>query len=280
MLARTPKGLAHAIGGRLFQALPAAAGFVNCSREPLPDPHVLDIVTVAFNNPRVVSWQLDAVARHLQDPHCLTIVDNSTNREARRQIQHECDTRGSGYVGMPSWLLRGSDPSGSHGHALNWAYRKFLRPRRADFFGFLDHDIFPFRRTHVITHVRRSGAWGLVQERDHGWYLWPGFSFFSRAATEGRMLDFRPAPGLDTGGANYLPLFRDLNKTALETLEHQHARWLEGASGRTQETSYELIGDWVHTFNASDWRGTGNKDAQINEILRRLQAREDGSGPP
>jgi hypothetical protein len=214
----------------------------HCSDQPLRNRAVLDLVAISFNNPDAIIKQAELIAEHLAEPHVYTVVDNSSKAAARVAIAAFCKQKGIGYVGLPPNSFSGYSPSMSHGVALNWAYYHFVKPRAAAYFGFLDHDILPLKPRKLIPALEQQGLYGLRQERSSKWYLWPGYCFYSREWAAAKQLDFRPRPGLDTGGGN--------------------ARWYTADpktlkfAGQTypQARNLEFIDGWVHVMGSGGWK--------------------------
>ena len=217
------------------------------SRSILADSTVgsLDLAVVAFGESQTLRLQVEAMRRHLRDDWSYTTFDNSPRMEDRMRIADLCADLGVGYVSLPSNPLTALDPSGSHALALNWAYRRHLRPRGADVIGVLDPDVLPSCPTSVVDRLDDQPCWGLDQPRPPRWYLWAGFAFFRQQNCP--KLDFLPMPRhrLDTGGRNWKILYRHLDRSSLRFPAHQ----LAPVPGQA-----EVIGDWVHTSNSSGWR--------------------------
>jgi len=219
-----------------------------CSDRALPKAEVLDLVTIAFNNPVAVSEQWRLIAKNLRAPHCYTVIDNSSKRDSRVAIEALCKAQELGYIGLPPNPFSGHDPSMSHGVALNWAYRHFLKPRLATYFGLLDHDILPIKPTRVIPQLQRQGLYGLRQDRNDLWYLWPGYCFYSREWADAKRLDFRPQPGFDTGGANIRFYTQDPHK--LQFADQAYPK----------DSNLEYIDGWIHVRSSGGWKDGANTD--------------------
>jgi len=240
----------------------------NVTAAPLPDPDVVDIVTVAFENADVIGWQQELLARNLRDPYRHTVVDNSPTADARARIRAATQRYGTGYVDISVLTRRFAGGSMSHGIALNWAWYRLLRPRGAEFAAFLDHDVLPIAPTSLREEVGSAGVFGLVQPRPDRWYLWAGLSCFRRDVLVGRRVDFRPEPGVtDTGGRNWGPVFSRVDREALHVPPHRYGHLRPGDD--PQSDYFEMIGDWLHVINASRWKPAAGRDELVAELVGR-----------
>lgn len=230
------------------------------------DAGVLWLFSVAYDAPAAVRQQVRLLDKYLDDPFVLTIVDNSRDREARHALSSLCAAASVNYVA----LARNphSEPSRSHGAALNWAYRRIVAPQGLRYFGFLDHDVQPGRHTSVLPGLKECGLMGPTQERGSSWYLWPGLCFFSADVLDERGLDFMPRPGLDTGGGNWELLCSRLPRDLVPPLALSSGMAIDGVTG--ERLTYEVFGDWIHTGNASQWRPTPGRDALVERFLGGL----------
>ena len=242
---------------------------LDASAERLTSPECLDLVTIAFNNPVVIGEQVRLLRKNLADPFRYTVADQSSHPGLSSEIRQTCRDLEVPYVRLPRTHGPAPDPSTSHGRALNWALIHYLRPRDAHYFGFLDHDVFPIRRTAVIPRLSDAPVWGLPQEGDQRWYLWPGLSFFDARRVPHERLDFRPGRGVDTGGRNWETVYSTVDRRDLDEPSHSHVRLREG-DGPVQSDHYEAIGDWIHTFNASHWMEVESRDDLVAELLGRF----------
>jgi hypothetical protein len=233
-------------------------------------------VTIAFNSDATIAWQIRFCARNLQGA-TLVVVDNSTDRAAAARIAALCRRAAVPYIRLRHGPTDPRAASRSHAVALNWAYRRLVRALRPPLFAFVDHDCYPIRPVDLPALVADQPIYGQLERRANGWYLWAGFCVFRWSAVADRELDFRPDwfLGLDTGGANWDRLYRDLDRGRL-----RFARtWLATLrdSGSALPATFHRIDDWLHIGNASGWRAPEpSRDALAVSLLTR--AIEDPAG--
>jgi hypothetical protein len=242
---------------------------INCSIVPPEENRVLDLFTIAFNNETIIAQQIRLLRLNLEDPFHYTVIDNSSREEKRSLIEKLCAENGVSYIALPANPLQ--DPSASHGLALNWAYYNYIRPRGAAYWGCIDHDIFPVRKTSILRSLERTQAYGYLETRNEEWYLWPGLCFFSSAITRNAGLDFLPANGRDTGGGNWANLFSKLDRSSIPLMKNEVMRVREGEGDNFQSDYFQLIGDWLHVINGSNWAKTADKDALIESTIRNFE---------
>lgn len=235
----------------------------NCTAKKLADPDVLDLVSVAFNNDRVIRHQHRLLLKNLQDRFCYTVADNSSDAQTRHRLRAFCAAEGIAYLALPPF--QAPDGSASHGQALNWLWRNYIKPRKPRYFGFLDHDVFPVYPTAVVPWLKRFPVFGRYQERGDLWYLWPGLCFYRYDFCRRKPLDFRPVPTLDTGGGNWKPLYSHLRHLPVPNVFHRYSALFDG--GDKQRDHIEYFGDWLHTINASGWKPSAVKDILVEDFL-------------
>lgn len=226
-------------------------------------PKRIVIFTIAFNNIETIKLQAKYFSQNIKDNYQYIIGDNSTRIDISNEIEAYCQNSKIGYVRILHNPYNGVDASKSHGLAVNWMYKHIISPSNAEYFGVVDHDIFPTKRTSVIAHLKQVGVFGHVQVRGERWYLWPGFSFFNRNILGKKRYNFLPISGLDTGGGNWDPIYRYIDKSKLDKPKHYYIKYRDGDV--VQNTSMEKIGDWLHLMNASGW-----KDGEVKTNISRL----------
>jgi len=250
---------------------------INCNNHPVRT-NVLDLVTVAFNYEYTIEQQYRLLNKDLADPFCYTVADNSTMPLKQQKILEVCRKAKIGYFRLPSNpLTRSHIANYSHGMACNWLYNNYIKPRAAPYFGFLDHDIYPVRKTNIINILHNQPIFGRREPLVRGyltlgnlsiptaqfdasaniWYLKAGFSFFRRDWVLGKLIDFTPNKGWDTGFSNWGSIYSKIDPATIEFPMHITCKltdsngvqvgWYEIVSGD------EIIGDWIHPTGASDW---------------------------
>ncbi len=225
------------------------------------------IFTVSFNSLETIKVQVEYLDKNLRDNYQYIVCDNSSDTHESKKIEHYCKQSKVGYIRLRGNPYNGIDASKSHGIAINWMYRRVVKPSNAEFFGIIDHDIFPIKKTSIINKLRNSKVFGHTQVRGDRWYIWPGFSFFNRVLVGQKIYDFMPVAGLDTGGGNWESIFRLINKSRVITPKHEYIKYKDGDT--IQSTSMEMIGDWLHLINGSGWRD-GKKKANIAQLIQKV----------
>lgn len=248
-----------------FQRLPFSAAMAwRCDNQPLSDPEQIDLVTIAFNNPLVIEYQIKLLRRNLTDAFSYTVADNSSESDKQAVILKLCQKYEVAYLKLPP--NPHTNPSYNHGAALTWVYHNYIKTRATNYFGFLDHDIFPVKPTRLIPQINRHGVFGLVHLRGRKWYLWAGFCFFNRQLMQSRRVDFRPSRGLDSGGRNWSWLYSKIKK--IPQLKQSYRELRTGEDPQSDWVEY--IGDWLHTINASNWKPSRGKNKLIADLLKEF----------
>lgn len=250
----------------------------------------LAIGVIVFNNPEVIKQQIRLLKKYLKDDFDYYVFDNSNNELASLKIKEICNKQNILYLKLPPNPDYKGIVGRSHGYALNWSYYNYFKEKYR-YFGLLDHDVFPIRITSVLEKLKIDGLWGLKHIRDSRWYIWPGFCFFDMEYINNAKLDFLPWSDLDTGGANwktvYLlkPPISDLPFSCAkinDLLANQYLNWpnimipkseyrLLNAKLLETDDLVEFFGDWIHFFNASNWRGLEHpKTYKIEQVLKKI----------
>lgn len=257
---------------------------INCSNAPATDPAMLDLVTIAYNNEAVIEWQIKFIKKNLKDKYTYTVADNSSSAETAQKIKTICLNNNVGYIRLPKNPYNGKLPSWSHGLALNWLYKHFIKPRQAGYFGFLDHDIFPVEPVEIIKILKQFLIYGEVDYRADKWYLWPGFCFFRREFFAGKrvnfsaygLVTFSSLTGLDTGGGNWNSVYSKTPKDQVRAAEHQFAFLRQIGEPNPDGKPYHWVGD-NDTLEANyDTSNLGENDRFIEFIDGWLHIRRMG----
>jgi hypothetical protein len=228
--------------------------------------------SVAYNDPRLIAMQARLWTECVEDAQ-LAILDNSLFLDASEQIRGIASDYCLPYIRLPN------NPrvfgSASHGLALNWFVVHILPSLTCEYFGFVDHDVFPLRRLALRTRRLSIGGMDgtLVQGSVNArvWWIWPGFSFWRTDLLRGIELDFLPgeilSSGLrvDTGGLNWLTLYSQA--PTLGATESLRSATLPG-------TEFRLLGldrDWVHTRHGSFLLSLPEHERNVFQFLEGIQ---------
>lgn len=225
------------------------------------------LLSIAYNSLETIKVQLEYLDKNLRDEYQYIVCDNSSDTQESKKIENFCKQSEVGYIRLLGNPYNGVDASKSHGLAINWMYRHVVKPSSARYFGTIDHDIFPIKKTSIINKLRNSKVFGHTQVRGDSWYLWPGFSFFNRMLVGKKKFNFMPVEGLDTGGGNWESIFRLINKSQVSKPVHKYIKYKDGDT--IQSTSMEKIGDWLHLINSSGWRD-GKKKVRIAQLIQKV----------
>jgi hypothetical protein len=236
----------------------------NCNNQSIENQYELDLITVAFNKVSLIENQIKFLQKNLKDSYFFTVADNSNDPQASEEIRQICISNKVGYIKLfPNpW----KQANLSHGVVLNWIYHNYVKPRKAKYFGFIDHDIFPIQSTSLTEKFNTEKImYGHLQERTYGsktlWYLWAGFCFYKSSVFVGKKPNFNPSIitsykdifELDTGGRNWKYIYKDIQ---LEKVSIAHSYFKDG---------FQNIDDWIHLEKASF-----KKTEEINLFLDNI----------
>jgi hypothetical protein len=240
-----------ALVSKKYQNIPfETTAHLNCDNKKINDSIRLDIVTVAFNNASLIESQIDLLQKNLTDKFFFTVADNSNNIQASKAIQCACATKKIGYIKLPKNPWRQANLS--HSVTLNWLFYNFIKPRQAEYFGFIDHDIFPIKNTSILNRFSSEKImYGQMIEKKGKyltpWYLWAGFCFFKFQNICNKKLNFsailhislKEIIGLDTGGANWIPLYSQVDKSKVSI------------ANVLSDDNFVRVDSWAHLEKAS-----------------------------
>lgn len=246
----------------------------------------LYVITIAYNQARLIEKQIELVKLHVKDESYVHIVvDNSPNRKARRQIKEICEKEKVVYVPVPMYIdkLICHSIFGyglSHGAALNWMYYSFLRQQRPERFALLDHDVFPMADYSFIDKLGDRDFYGVERNRESGWYVWPGWCVFRFDAIKDCYPNFLPyflqETFLDAGGGNFPRFYGryDLKTNEFPPVITKRVNQSNGIS--THNDIYhgdcvQLIDQmWLHLVNGSNYAKIPGKEDLVNKMIDNL----------
>jgi hypothetical protein len=216
----------------------------------MDDTTKIHLFVIAYNSPSLIYDQIILINKFLdEDEYIYNVIDNSSDSLARKEIENICLAKGIKYISVPNHFL--SNASYSHGFALNFTYKTIIQRLNIKLFGFLDHDIFPIKKTSLFSKVNSKPIYSLPQKRfDKKIYPWPGFCFFNSKLLSIRDLDFSPSLKFHcyTGGLNIFD-----KKYFNEAISKNVFLLKKDPSAKIQNQAYQIIDDWIHFYNGSFW---------------------------
>ena len=241
-----------------------------CTTEKYPADNTLcEIVCVTYNNPELIKHQFHLLKKYFKGSYNFLIADNSSDKNARKQIEEYCKTQSISYISLPTNPYKTG--SQSHAASINWVMRNYIGVKQPDYFGFIDHDIFPVEPFSVEDILKKQSIYGLLQQRESLWYLWAGFCFFNFKSFDVSQMDFMPGPvngiALDTGGKNWDLVYSKIKSDSIEFPKQTYQNLREG--NVAQSDKLEIIGNWVHSFNGSYWMKVDKKEHLLEQYLKQ-----------
>lgn len=226
-----------------------------------------ELYTVAFNNSKVIEYQILLLKKYLKDDFFHIIVDNSNNEDESDIIKNICIKNNVWYIKLPPNILFCSL---SHWLALNYICKNYLKKRNTKYVWFLDHDIFPVKNCKIIDILKNQKLyWYLINKNNrkyiywNQWMLWPWFAFFDY--TKFNKFNFFvskwffPKPyALDTWWWNYKIIFNKIKSSNLVfpnveifwlTLDNEIKKVMKSEKDKFQ-IIFELIwnDEWFHKW--------------------------------
>ncbi len=231
---------------------------------------LIHFFVVGFGRPDLLPHQQRLLDKHLTDEHTLCLVDNTPDPG---QMESVCRELGVEYE-------RSRSEKFLHNDALNQA-ALLAHDRKYEFWMTLDHDVFPRRRTALVSKIKKAGFYGIGQYHHptQRRYLWPGFAGFSRKWLNGRIPDFNGYRGenkRDDGdcGSMLANLFTDHDWDKMHRGLHGYGSIRPEDGVGLQSWGYEVFDNaWVHLTNASHWLAVPDpegRDEKFREMLAKL----------
>lgn len=201
------------------------------------------LVSVAFGDAEIVEWQVRLMRRHIASATHM-IADNSREGDASAAIANVCAQFNTPYIRLPPnpWY----QPSRSHGIALNWLWHNLIRPAEPEYFGFLDHDIFPTEADDPFNALATQDCFGVIRTAGARWFLWAGYCMYRFDRVRNLGMDFGQDwfNGMDTGGGNWWPLYRNMIRSELKEAATTFQPYKAGVA--MADGALQWVGPWVH----------------------------------
>lgn len=227
---------------------------------------VLDVFIIAYNKPQLITENIKRLKELFAEPFNLIIVDNSDISAQAAEILRICKIEKIEYFRIKT--QKRFTLSASHSLAMNWTYKKIIKNRRPKYFGFLDHDLFPISNVSLTDKLESQTIYGAIhyainklnkkfweEKTPQYWYLWAGFCFFNYDKVQNVKVNFDTLVfeenSFDTGGANYISLYKNMDKSNIAFARIQFITVLNKFGVQ------RINNNWIHIGNGSYWRNDG-----------------------
>jgi len=222
------------------------------------------IFIVTYNVPSLLPVQIDRIVRHCKDDYEVTVVDNSTNKEAAEAIHYHAVRLGCHYMRTQAGSKGGSE---SHAFACNMSYQR--EGRKYAYVLYLDHDNFPVKDFNVSKWLGDNVIGGLGQNKFKT-YMWPGLVMINNSKVDPLKVDFSCSREhfLDTGGMLF-PIIEAADDKALffDEAYHENPHF-----PHPPYNYYSMLagGTFMHFVNGSNWAKQGGNDERLNSLINIL----------
>lgn len=246
----------------------------------------IDLVTIAFNNPLMIEYQIQLLRKNITDKFTHIIADNSTDDSIRKTISELCKSYQVEYVSIP---VNNYFRNKSHGAAMHWVYKNVVKKRNNLYFGFLDHDIFPTEPYSILSRMKNNiygrvihsympnGYNDKISSEFPYWSLWAGFYFLKSDLIYNENVygfnfdpkSFQKGSYLDTGGGLW-NVFMSKMPYPGELATYSAVKFRESEVSNIKTDYYEKVDNWVHFVNISNWYSTPNAKEKNDFIVKLL----------
>jgi len=233
------------------------------------------IATIAFEQPWVIDWLISMWKLTISDA-ILLVADNSKDKKIRKKIREICVKHNTPYIALPSNPTR--HPNRSHAMAMQWVYQNIFLAYHPEIFGFIDHDLIPFRRQSIRKNLLNQSVYGhyrggyVDSNGSRAWNLWAGYCLFKYSDTAAYKLNFLYdfSHNLDTGGMNYHRFYKNLNPNSLlfaTSISEQCS--IDGF----EDQFIQIVGDgWYHVGSISYNDNLSKKRELVAAVQKNINA--------
>jgi hypothetical protein len=251
----------------------------------------IEVFTFAFNRPDLLELQVDCLKKFLLNDFNLNVIHDTRNghlvhefNSATIKISEKYDGLTVGYYVHES--IDGLQSSEYHSEVLQWTYDIIVRGLDDTIVLFLDHDIFLTENLNLVEELNDYDILGLLQEREHVKYVWPGLVAFKTSSfgdINWKCGEFE-GQKVDSGGGTYT-ILRDKNirfKNTGATYPDEYKGIDLTDQSVTLGYNFELHydGKFLHSRNACNWDTfynvkDGNKTNLLMYILNDILGESD-----
>lgn len=248
----------------------------------------LVLFTVAFNNVDFISLQISLLKENFVDDYFHCIIDNSSDYSKRAEIKNVCKKLKVSYFSVPKNIYINNK---SHASAMHWAYFQIVRKYNFDYFGFIDHDIFPFSSFSLKSKMKLEFYGRVVNSYFIGgycdritkdapyWSIWAGFCFFKSSLLEGAYpwqfnffsKHFSRGFFLDTGGGLWNILYSKIEYPN-ELATYKKIKLDDCIDIGDQNEGFEIFDEsWIHFVSLSNWRAVSEIETKKKVFMELIK---------
>jgi hypothetical protein len=123
-------------------------------------------------------------------------------------------------------------------------------------FAFLDHDLIPLCPADLGARVANQPVYGRFMHSHQAWFVWAGYCVYDFGSVSQVDLDFNidKSRHLDTGGRNWLKLYRHLDAEKLELADTVE---VTPVGQNPEESMFELMDEFMHLRGGAGAVGAG-----------------------
>lgn len=246
------------------------------------------LLTIAFNNVEFVELQINLLKKYSKEDFVHCIVDNSTSVSVRNELKQICKRNQVLYFGVPKTPF--SDHK-SHGAAMHWAFFNVVKKIKPPVFGYLDHDILPFKSFEISkklyqglygrvvnSYIKGGGYLDYRTEEAPYWSIWAGYCFFEFSLFRGFLpwdfnflsKHFQKKYYLDTGGGLWDKVYSKKQYPGL-LATYRKLKIDEFHGHGDQNGNFEIFDEsWIHFVSLSNWRAISDIEKKKEILLETI----------
>jgi hypothetical protein len=224
----------------------------------------IEIFTFAFNRPDLLELQVDCLKKFLLNDFNLNVIHDTRNGSLVNEFETVCKKISEKYQELTLYYRTRQSPNGLqssqyHSEVLQWTYDSVVKRLDDKIVLFLDHDIFLTEDLNLVEELNGYDILGLLQEREHVKYIWPGLVAFKTSSFDEINWKCGEVEGqkVDSGGGTYTILrdenikFKNTGVTYPEAYKDIDLTDQSVTLGYNFELHFD--GKFLHSRNACNW---------------------------
>ena len=242
----------------------------------------IEVFTFAFNRPDLLELQVDCLKKFLLNDFNVNVIHDTRNGHLVDEFNSVTRRISEKYQELIVYYYihessEGLQSSEYHSEVLQWTYDKIVKRLEDRIVLFLDHDIFLTEDLNLVEELNDYDILGLLQEREHVKYVWPGLVAFKTSSFNEINWKCGEVEGqkVDSGGGTHTILrdenirFKNTGATYPEVYKGIDLTDKSVTFGYNFELHFD--GRFLHSRNACNWDTLYNvKDGGKTNLLRYI----------